>query len=317
MVGLCLSYRYLFWTPRRGEPQPVPDGLTRHWLATPSGDLELLCAEPASPSSTPPILFVHGGMGSAWVWADFMRFLAGHGVTSYAVSLRGHGDSWAPGYIRMVYLTPRSAFEDDLVAAIDFVRKQHGAPVLIGHSAGGGLSQAVLAQGRADVKALALVDAIPGYGSAKVNSNWMALDKWFVFRLFFCHFGHPNSALSHPLLTLRAFFGKAFPLDKVYPFQARMARYESLRWPFSMLSAFAPAQDVLKHVEGRRVLVLAGDEDALMTPEVTRETAAYYALAGGDVRTEFVQGAGHHLQNDVQWEDGAARLLDWFHTLGK
>ncbi|KAL1404860.1 hypothetical protein Q8F55_008471 [Vanrija albida] len=247
-----------------------------------------------------------------------MLFLAARGVRSYALSLRGHGDSWYPGYLRMVYLTPPSAFEDDLAAGVDYVRAEAGVvPVLVGHSAGGGLSQAVLAQGRVDVTALALVDAIPGYGSKKINENWMALDRWFVFRLLFCHFGHPNSALSHPLLTLRAFFGRQFPLQTVYPFQAKLARYESLRWPFSMVGPFARAQDVVKHVQRRRILVLAGDEDALMTPEITRETAAYYALAGAEVTTEFVSGAGHHLQNDVQWEEGAERLLDWYRALGK
>ncbi|WOO86284.1 uncharacterized protein LOC62_07G009765 [Vanrija pseudolonga] len=316
MVGLCLSYKYLFWTRRVGEPRPLADGIERTWLPTPSGELELLSAGAGASagSASPPILFVHGGMGSAWVWTDFMLFLAAHGIRSYAISLRGHGDSWAPGYLRMVYLTPRRAFEDDLVSAVEAVQAAHGDVVLVGHSAGGGLSQAVLAQGRVNVLGLALVDAIPGYGSATVNANWMALDRWFVFRLLFCHFGHPNSALSHPLLTLRAFFGSKFPLERVYPFQDHMARYESLQWPFSMLRSFAPAQDVLAHVKGKRVLVLAGDEDALMTPEVTRQTAAYYALGGG-VTTEFVGGAGHHLQNDVQWEEGAARLLEWYRAL--
>ena len=67
---------------------------------------------------------------------------------------------------------------------------------------------------------------------------------------------------------------------------------------------------------------MAGSQDKLMTPKVTRETAAFYREAaatarGSDdaVQMEVVEGAGHHLQNDVQWEDGAARLLDFYRAV--
>jgi hypothetical protein len=36
---------------------------------------------------------------------------------------------------------------------------------------------------------------------------------------------------------------------------------------------------------------------------------------GDGVRVTWVPGAGHHLQNDVQWQVGAEKLLAFYHQL--
>lgn len=156
-----------------------------------------------------------------------------------------------------------------------------------------------------------------------VYKNWWNLDPWCALRLVL-HAWHPNSPLSHPFLTRRAFFGDSFPFSAIVPFQRRMNRYESFLWPSSMMRPFASANSILKHVDDQvkaAVLVMAGSQDKLMTPKITQETTAFYREAAitarGDddaVRLEFVEGAGHHLQNDIQWEDGAAKLLDFYKT---
>lgn len=168
MFGLNLSYQWLYFTRPSGPPSPVPEGLERHWVNTPEGQIELLSNKPSVTSRIdgPPIVFCHGGMGCAWVWTEYMRYLAARGVQCYAISLRGHGASWHPSYFRMSFATPRSALASDLVAAIEWVQEREKSEVmLVGHSSGGGLSQGVLSDGQANVKALALLGAIPGYGS--------------------------------------------------------------------------------------------------------------------------------------------------------
>ena len=89
---------------------------------------------------------------------------------------------------------------------------------------------------------------------------------------------------------------------------------------------------------------MAGSEDKLMTPEVQFNSAKTYrdefvAMveekrieasdeeiiktdgenslddAGHGVRLAFVPGAGHHLQNDVQWKVGAEKLLAFLRQL--
>ena len=166
MLHLHLSYKWLSFTRPSGPPAPLPDGLTRHWIDTPDGSLEILSASPPSLTGNPPIVFCHGGLGGAWVWAEYMRYLSARGVPCYAVSLRGHGDSWHPSYLRMVFATSRRALSDDLVAGVEWVQAREGSEVILaGHSSGGGLSQGILSEGRVDVKALVLLGAVPAYGS--------------------------------------------------------------------------------------------------------------------------------------------------------
>lgn len=100
-----------------------------------------------------------------------------------------------------------------------------------------------------------------------------------------------------------------------------MNRYESYLWPFGMMYSFASPSNILSHIRndgasGEKVLVMAGTQDKLMTVPVTEKTATFYREAGNDkrdgVRLRFVEGAGHHLQNDVQWEDGAEKLFEFY-----
>lgn len=165
MAPFHLSYQWLSFTRPQGPPQPVPEGLERHWVNTPNGKLEILSATPSKPSG-PPIFFCHGGMGSAWVWTEYMQYLSARGSTCYAISLRGHGESWHPPYLRMVFATSRHMLGDDLVTGIEWAQaRENSQVILVGHSSGGGLCQGILSEGRVDVKALALLGAVPAYGS--------------------------------------------------------------------------------------------------------------------------------------------------------
>lgn len=166
MFNFHLSYQWLFFSRPSGPVEVVPDGLERHWVDTAQGTLEILSATPKTKATGPPVFFCHGGMGGAWVWTEYMLYLAARGVPCYAVSLRGHGESWHPSYLSMVFGTTRRMLGGDLVAGIQWVQAREGSEVvLVGHSSGGGLSQAVLSEGKVDVKALALLGAVPAFGS--------------------------------------------------------------------------------------------------------------------------------------------------------
>lgn len=96
MFNFLFSWKHLFFLRSAQPAEPVPRGLHRYWLETPRGPIEILAAEPATLADpdAPAIVFCHGGMGGAWVWTEYMQFLVKQGVRCYAVSLRGHGDSW-------------------------------------------------------------------------------------------------------------------------------------------------------------------------------------------------------------------------------
>ncbi|KAI0452938.1 Alpha/Beta hydrolase protein [Xylaria acuta] len=347
--SLHLSYQYLHWRRPSGPPAAAPTGTTRTFITTPKGDLELLCAKPADPApGIPPVVFVHGGMGSAWVWHEYMRYLAARGVTSYAVSARGHGASWHPSFLRMLYATTKRELADDFAAGVRAVQGWEGGEVvLVGHSSGGGLSQFILSEGDVKVKGLALLGAVPGTGSFFVYVNWWLLDPWFTFRMIF-HGWHSNSPLSHPVLVKRAFFSRDYDEDKLADFQSHLNRYESFLWPLGMIFRFVDPKRVLRSISGwglsNRVLIMAGTEEKLMTKPVQEKAAETYRTAfselvretrldakdvtihalageggldnaGHGVELAWVPGAGHHLQNDTTWEIGAEKLLAFLRRL--
>lgn len=170
MFNLCLSYHYLLFRPPLNRVTPLPSGIVRLFADSPSGRIEVLYAAPKGDSvdrNASPLFFVHGGMGSAWVWLEYMTYLSERGVPCYAVSMRGHGESWCPSYVRMVWLTTKRDLADDVVAAIRFVQEREGVNevVLVGHSSGGGLSQLILSEQNVRVKGLILMGAVPGFGS--------------------------------------------------------------------------------------------------------------------------------------------------------
>jgi pimeloyl-ACP methyl ester carboxylesterase len=100
------------------------------------------------------------------------HFSQKHNIPCYAVSYRGHGASWYPNFLRMVYFTTKRMLANDLVAGVKEATRRETERtgktvevVLVGHSSGGGLSQLILSDGDVRVKGLALCGAIPGFGS--------------------------------------------------------------------------------------------------------------------------------------------------------
>src|SRR5947209_19837708 len=127
MVYLIDSFAspvHLRWVQSPTFP-PLPPNVNRTFVKTSSGDIELLVS-PRTPdartpteTSKPPVLFIHGGFGHASVWLPWMNYLHRQNYcgTTYAVSLRGHGASWTPGFWPMWALTTKNILAADVVAA--------------------------------------------------------------------------------------------------------------------------------------------------------------------------------------------------------
>lgn len=167
------TFKWLRWRRPTAPLMSLPDGVERFFIDTPGGKIEVLhAAAQSSPTQRPdanasPLFFVHGGMGGAWVWLEYLQFFAARGIPCYAVSLRGHGGSYYPSYLRMVYATTKRMLADDALAGLRWAQDREGGRevVLIGHSSGGGLSQLLLSEKEVKVKGLVLVAAVPGFGS--------------------------------------------------------------------------------------------------------------------------------------------------------
>ncbi|EPS43986.1 hypothetical protein H072_2003 [Dactylellina haptotyla CBS 200.50] len=283
----------LEWSPRTKPPPQLPADFSRDYVETADGNLELLktTTKEARDTNKPPLFFQHGGFGSAEVYIPWMKYFAMRGYPCYALSIRGHGYSWAPEYYRAVFRTTASMLAQDVAAGVNHVIELHrsdslkrqggGLPVLLGHSNGGGLSQMLLDRGLAKASALAILAGTPNFGGWGVYKNWAAFDPWFVPRMYFQDFFHPRSPLSKTSLVHRAFFCDEFPRDEVEKFEESMAAYLSYWWPMEIMRRFVNTKNVLSGLTGwggGRVFVLAAEKDRLMSINLMGRMAHEYRI---------------------------------------
>ncbi|MCJ7686429.1 MAG: alpha/beta hydrolase, partial [Desulfobacteraceae bacterium] len=138
--------------------------------------LEIISRKPKGVSRKVPILFIHGAWHGAWCWEkNFMPYFAENGYTSYALSLRGHGDSERPAHFRWMRIAD---YVEDVAQVVDQLPEK---PVMVGHSMGGLVVQKYLEEHTAP--AAVLLASVPVKG---------------VFRTTL------RIALRHPLAFLKA-----------------------------------------------------------------------------------------------------------------
>ena len=116
-------------------------GLNVRLLSTrwPNGALEFVETRPRGTSRGPPILFIHGAFGGAWMWSEiFMPYMAARGRYAAAVSLRGHGKSMGRHVVREATLADYAA--DVRRAFAEFTEP----PIVVAHSPGALLAQRLL-----------------------------------------------------------------------------------------------------------------------------------------------------------------------------
>ena len=125
-----------------------------------------------------------------------------------------------------------------------------------------------------------------------------------------------------------------------------MPEYESLVWPLGMMFSFVNVGKVLRNIVGwkgekaQRVLVIAGEKDTLMGVHLMRRMAADYRqqfvifaknLWSGQSSSSLnddsgldaqhgigfgiIRGSGHHIQNDLHWQDCAEKILAFLEQL--
>ncbi len=347
VVALALPYLRRP-TPRPARPPPaLPAGVVRKF--TPEG-LEILVARPPSDLSatqSAPILLLHGAFGTATEWNRWLPYLASKGRTVYAVSLSGmsvslnfganinvfgtlitfagHGESPRPPNFVFMGLRDLSF---DLQAALNDIFLDDvlaPEPVLVAHSAGGGLAQYALANSNPDdgplVSGLILLGSIPPSGMHRVLVRWwIHLDPWCIPRALW-DMGDLRSPLSTPLLVQRAFFTADTPQGDVQEFfDFDINHEEAVSWMRDMMFRYVEPRNVKAKVPGERVFCVGGARDALVTQDIVRDTADDYGVGveyvprAGEfpfvflILTDFAS-PGHHIQNDVSWREAADVVL--------
>lgn len=185
----------------------------------------------------------------------------------------------------------------DLQAALDYIFLDDTSapePVLVAHSSGGALAQYAIANSSPDdeplVSGLVLLASIPPFGMRRVLAAWLRVDPWY-FPRYLWDMGDICSPLSTPGLVRRAFFGRHTSQRDVQEFFDLYMNYEeTASWIRGMMFRYVEPKNVKAKVPGGRVLCVAADRDALVTPAISQDTASEYG-----VNSVFVRRAGASL----------------------
>lgn len=163
------------------------------------------------------------------------------------------------------------------------------------------------------------------------------MDPWFVPRYYIRDLWHSRSPLSSTTLVHNAFFSSACPRETVQKFEPYLAEYESMLWPLGMMLPFVNVKNVVGNILGwksdrAKLLVVAGEQDALMGVSLMRQMADVYRkmvskLFGpkfaqekgsevlDNVEFKIVSASGHHLQNDINFEEGIETIREFLDQL--
>ncbi len=255
--------------------------------------LDVIVTRPSIERDTPPIILVHGAWHGAWCWTEhFTGFLADEGHTSYAIDLRGHGNS--PGQLRTTRIAHYVA--DVRRVAIEM----RGEPVLIGHSMGGYVVQHYLATYRA--RAGVLMATVPSHGAilatlrvalkypgafVRANATWSL-----------------GPIVDDPKRAALLLFGTRLQRADVDRYTSRVQDESYL----AFLEMILDRPDPRKVLDP--VLVVGAAEDALFSPYEIERTAEDYRSAA-----IIFDDIGHDMMLDAGWERPARTIVEWIDNL--
>ena len=101
------------------------------------------------------VVLVHGAWSGAWAWDDWVAPLAAAGHAVHVLDLPGHGDHEVPPSNSL-------SLRDYVDAVQDLVGGLSAAPVVVGHSMGGAVTQLLLSRDDAPTLAgVVLLASVP------------------------------------------------------------------------------------------------------------------------------------------------------------
>lgn len=250
--------------------------------------------------SAPPLLFVHGAWHGAWCWdKHFLLYFSQNGYRSYALSLRGHGQSYQP---QPFWKTGIAQYVHDVETIIAQLPQ---IPIVIGHSMGGFIVQKLLEKNSPLIAGAALLAPVPHFGAIKIILKMAALYpiKLLLANVKLSLYGFVNT----PELVKKHFFSPTLPTATIQEY-ASLMQDEAYRIMWDMLLLQLPKQSNFS----RKIplLVLGAANDFLISPDDVQKTA----LAYGATAT-ILPNIAHDLMLDTNWQTAAQTLLLWLNTL--
>ena len=255
-------------------------------------DIEVIARECAGESDAPPLLFVHGAGHGAWCWAEhFLDFFAEHGFNSYALSLRGHGESGGRERLRWTSIADYVSDVEQVAAGLP------RNPVLVGHSLGGLVVQKYLEAHEAPAAVLLAPPSVRGLLGGALRT--LREHPWLSLQVLLS--GTPRRLFATPELVRKFFFSPELGEEQVREYAARMGS-ESSR---ALLQLMYIRPDRAR-IRGVPLLVLGGGRDYFIRPPAIRRTAEAY-----DAEWKVLPGVAHDMMLDAGWRQAAEAMLEW------
>jgi len=263
--------------------------------------LERLSYLSDEPKIDTPLLFVHGAWHGAWCWeAFFLPYFKAQGYKSYALSLRGHGNS--PATKPMIFNGIWDYVADVAETAAQIESEEGQRPVVIGHSMGGYITQKYLEKYAAP--AAVLLASIPSVGTLPLNLRWLWHEPLSMLMCTLTLSAYP--LVNTPTKVKRHFFSDDMPDAQVKEYFPKLQN-ESLR---ILLDGGLLNKPQPRKVSGVPILVIAAENDRVFTVDEEKKTAQDYG-------TEAVifPDMAHDVMLEADWQNVADHIIGWLDGL--
>lgn len=252
-------------------------------------DLELQARLPDKDRRPTPVLFVHGSWHGAWCWENFLPYFADRGYCSYALSLRGHGNSGGRKDLRWSSTGDYVADVEQIVRAFD------APPVIVGHSMGGYVVQRYLERHAA--AAGVLLATIPSHGVLRSVLRLMSRYPAVLLK----NLRQPDRARIQPTLARASLFSADMSAAESERHIARLGR-ESFRMVLeTMFLGLRRPKRVTTPL-----LVLAAGDDWFFSVNEQQSTARAYGTTA-----EVFEHMAYDMMLEPGWQVVAARIVVW------
>jgi pimeloyl-ACP methyl ester carboxylesterase len=255
--------------------------------------LEIISRLPEGGARRPPLLFVHGVFGAAWVWDEyFLPWFAARGFPAYALSLRGHGASEGRERVALASLDD---YTEDVASAVGLIGE---APILIGHSMGGAIVQNYLRH--ETTPGAVLMASVPPHGLLASSLTMAATNPLLYYEMMMATAFGPGAV--PPRAVRRALFAGALHSDLEARFFAT-ADADSRRIGFDLMGwrPLAPPAD-----RAPPMLVVGAEKDGMVSAAAVEATARAYGTAA-----ITVPGMAHAMMLEPNWQAAAEPIRDW------
>ena len=274
---------------------PLATGLRVEWLRQ----------QPAEPTSTPPVLFVHGTFHGAWCWAEhWMPYFAAAQIDCHAVSLRGtEGSPIDSAKVKTSeHVADLRAFVDEFLSA---------PPVIVGHSYGGAFLLKYLEAGGAAAGA-ALLCSVPPSGNGPMTGRYLRRmqlsETWRITRGFALKAAATDADLAREL-----FFDDKLPDADLTRYLRNFAADSTCSLDLGEFVSSLPSKRA-DGASGRAewlprappALVLGAARDAIVDAEGVAESARFLGVE------PRVLDLPHDVMLADGWEAAADEVLGWY-----